>query len=154
MITRFFAFDATGAPLPGQALTWSCFYVAETGVAEVGPAFSAYGGGVYIADVPNGRTGIVDLGAGAVPRYIAMDNEVETGILELAGIHRKNSYADNMVYGDPLYPTAITSARLRVYDSKVNAEAHGATGLLFTYTITATYNAADGTNATFQMVRE
>ena len=34
----------------------------------------------------------------------------------------------------------MLTARLRIYDSKTNAQAHGATGLVATYSVTATYD--------------
>ena len=47
--------------------------------------------------------------------------------------------------------TVLTSARLRTYDSKANAQAAGATGLLATYTMTATYD-ANGLQTNFELV--
>jgi len=62
------------------------------------------------------------------------------------GLLHENSLID-MVVPDPSGSGQAISARLRIYDTKANAEAAkatspagGTTGLLETYTITATYN--------------
>lgn len=56
---------------------------------------------------------------------------------KLAGLGNGNSYIDTEVYDGSGH---LTSARRRVYDTAANATSHGGTGLLYTHTITATYD--------------
>lgn len=64
------------------------------------------------------------------------------------GLMHENSVLDTTVYSG----SRLTSGRLRLYDSKANAQAAGLTGLVATYTITATYS---GNNvATYTVVLE
>lgn len=65
------------------------------------------------------------------------------------GLMHENSVMDQTTF-DP--SNNLTSARLRLYNTKANAVAAGATGLLYTYTITASYT---GENVqTYTVVRE
>jgi len=58
-------------------------------------------------------------------------------LAKMLGLSSENTYRDTTVYdGDG----NLTSARLRAYDSAANATTHGATGLLYTWTFTATYS--------------
>ena len=61
-------------------------------------------------------------------------------IKEIGGLCNKHAYLDTTVHdGDG----NMTSGRLRIYDSAANATTHGATGLLYTLTITATYTSTN-----------
>jgi hypothetical protein len=61
-------------------------------------------------------------------------------IKEIGGLSNKNIYLDNTVFdGDG----NMTSGRLRIYDTAGNATTHGAGGLLYTLTITATYTSTN-----------
>lgn len=60
-------------------------------------------------------------------------------VQRLLGLSHENSYMDNTAYNSF---NKLTSARLRIYSSKANAQAHTNTGLIATYTITATYSGA------------
>lgn len=76
----------------------------------------------------------------AAASYTAPDNATVAAIKaatdRLLGLVHDNAVMDQQVYdGDG----RLTGARLRCYNSKANADAAGATGLLFTYLITATY---------------
>lgn len=65
------------------------------------------------------------------------------------GLMHENSVLDQTIYDGS---NNLTSGRLRTYDSKTNAQAAGVTGLVATYTITATYV---GENVqTYTVVRE
>jgi hypothetical protein len=67
----------------------------------------------------------------------------------IAGLVHDNGVLDTTVYdGDG----NMTSARLRTYNSKANAQAAGGTGLIDTFTVTATYSG--GRLATYTLVRE
>jgi len=67
------------------------------------------------------------------------------------GLLHENSVVDQVI-PDPDGSGQAISARLRVYDSKANAEAAGVTGLLQTYTIAATYTGV--LLNTYRLVRE
>lgn len=72
----------------------------------------------------------------------------KTKITRLLGLMHENAVFDQQVYdGDG----NLTSGRLRSYDSAINATAAGATGLLFTWTITAVYTA--GVLTSYKIVR-
>jgi len=58
----------------------------------------------------------------------------------LLGLADENAYVDQYVTD---VNGRMTSCRKRVYDSKANAEAHGATGLRATYAVTVTYSGDD-----------
>jgi hypothetical protein len=76
-------------------------------------------------------------------------NALKNNVLRLLGVHNDNAVIDNQSYngnGD------ATGCRIRCYDTKANALAAGLTGLLFQYTMTATYAGTNLTN--FTMVRE
>lgn len=61
---------------------------------------------------------------------------ISSNLLRALGLMHENSVLDQTVYN---VSNKITSGRLRIYDSKTDALAAGATGLLATYTISATY---------------
>ncbi len=52
------------------------------------------------------------------------------------GLMHENSYLDQTIFDGS---NNMTSGRFRIYDSKANALAAGVTGLVATYTITASY---------------
>ena len=60
----------------------------------------------------------------------------KTNILKILGLLHHNTIIDHQVYNGT---RQLLSGRVRAYDSKVNADAAGLTGLLFTWTVTATY---------------
>jgi hypothetical protein len=62
---------------------------------------------------------------------------------------------DNIVEDSQVYDANanLTSARIRCYDTKAHAQAAGATGLLYQYTVTAAYD-GNGNATLFQVVRE
>lgn len=72
------AFDAAGAPLADLAPTWAACLVASTGAAASQPAVADVGGGLYALALPEGVAGILDFGATALPRYVAVANADET----------------------------------------------------------------------------
>lgn len=65
------------------------------------------------------------------------------------GLLHENSVLDNTSH-DSL--SNMTAGRLRIYDTKANAEAAGATGLLGTYSITATF--VSGLLSSYTVVKE
>lgn len=78
---------------------------------------------------------------------IVANEEVDTFTLMVRGIGlmHENSVLDNTTYNTD---NRLTSGRMRIYDSRANALAAGATGLVATYTITATYSGLSLTNYT------
>lgn len=70
-------------------------------------------------------------------------------VARMLGLMHENSVLDNTSF-DSL--NNMTAGRIRIYDSKANAQAAGATGLLATYSITATY--VGGNLATYTVVKE
>lgn len=68
--------------------------------------------------------------------------------LEAVAMLHKNSVLDNNTYNSD---GRLLSARLRCYDSNVNAALSGSTGLLFSYSISGSYN-GNGTLGQFTMV--
>jgi hypothetical protein len=69
-------------------------------------------------------------------------------LAKLLGISGENSVRDTLIYngdGD------LESARIRIYDSAANANAQGATGLLATWNMTATYT-SPGKLSTYKVV--
>lgn len=89
------------------------------------------------ADYTATRAGYLDA---AITSRLSSTDPILSRIL---GVHGENSYTDNQVYD----AGKLTSARMRLYNSAVNAAAHGATGLLATYNITATYDGSDNLNS-------
>jgi hypothetical protein len=59
-----------------------------------------------------------------------------TQLTRALGLMHENSVVDNTVFDGS---NNLTAARMRIYNSKANAEAAGGAGLVATYTITATY---------------
>lgn len=82
---------------------------------------------------------------------VVANEEVDTYTLMVRaiGLMHENSVLDQTVYN---VDNRLTSGRMRIYDSRANALAAGATGLVATYTITATYSGLSLTNYT--VVRE
>lgn len=66
-----------------------------------------------------------------------VDTGVASQALRALGLAQENFFEDSFVYDGA---GRLTSSRMRLYDTKANAEAHGVTGLLETYTVTATYD--------------
>jgi hypothetical protein len=64
-----------------------------------------------------------------------------------------NSVVDQQTYSQYGDRWLLTGTRVRGYDTKANAQAAGATGLLFTFTVTATYD-VDGKATGMTVVRE
>ena len=60
----------------------------------------------------------------------------KTNLLRILGLLHQDAVFDNQTYDGE---GNFTGGRLRCYDSKANALSAGLTGLLFTYTITASY---------------
>lgn len=72
-----------------------------------------------------------------------------TQLTRALGLMHENSVIDQTVFDGS---NNLTAARMRTYDSKAHAQAAGATGLVATYTITATYT---GSNvSTYNVVLE
>lgn len=69
----------------------------------------------------------------------------------LQGLSHDNSVLDQQVY-DSNDPPRLLSARLRSYSTRAAAEAAGASGLVNTYIITATYDGS-GNQTTYTLVR-
>jgi hypothetical protein len=103
----------------------------------------------YTAPDNTGITNIYNRIGAPVGASISVDiASAKTAIDEALGIAYKNSVLDNQVYTNG----KMTSARLRVYNNKTNADAATAggaqaTGLLYTFTISATYDGSG--NLTF-----
>jgi hypothetical protein len=74
---------------------------------------------------------------------------MKTHIERVLGLQKENSVLDNIVYDGDGH---ATSSRLRCYDSKANALLAGSGGLLFQYTITATYSG--GILVQYEITRE
>ena len=117
------------------------------------PPVEGYFSAIYELFLDAGRTIFADYDRDAETIEVSSD---KTNILRLLGLHHENSLLDTEVYGDN---GRLTSARLRMYDSAANlvaasasSPAGGTAGLLFSWTITATY---DGLNQskTFQIAR-
>ena len=70
-------------------------------------------------------------------------NSDKTNILRLLGLNHENSVFDNQVYDAG---RRLLSGRLRAYNSKANALLAGTTGLLFEWTINATYDVQSRAN--------
>lgn len=134
--TLFPAHQATGL----YAVTWS-------------PPVEGYFSAVYELFLDAGLLIPADYERDAEVIEVSSD---KTNILRLLGLAHENSLLDMEVYGSN---SRLVSARLRMYSSAANlaaaaasSPAGGTTGLLFTWTITATY---DGMNQskTFQIAR-
>ncbi len=65
-------------------------------------------------------------------------SSLKASVARLLGLVQENTVIDSQVY-DGL--GNLTSSRIRSYDSKAHAQAAGSTGLLASYTMTATYSA-------------
>jgi len=71
-------------------------------------------------------------------------------LARLLGLNHENGVLDQQVYNSS---NRLIQARLRAYDSKVNAQAAGSTGLLFTWTVLATYDSQNRAD-TFRILKE
>lgn len=77
-------------------------------------------------------------------------NSDKTNILRILGLTHDNVAVDQHSYN---LEGNLLSARVRHYDTKANAQAAGASGLLNTWTVTATYD-ANNRLETYEVVRE
>jgi len=85
-------------------------------------------------------------------------DDLAAGILRLLGLHRENCFIDNTEFD---VFNQLISCRVRLYDSKANAEAAqdgdippaGTTGLIATYTMEAEHEGA-GKMKSFRQVRD
>ncbi len=73
----------------------------------------------------------------------------KTNLLRVLGLLHQNTVFDNQAYDSS---NNLTSGRLRVYNSKANAVTAGSTGLLFTYSVTASYT--DGRLSRYSITEE
>lgn len=64
-------------------------------------------------------------------------NSDKTNLLRMLGLNHENSVFDHQVYDGG---RRLLSGRLRAYNSQANAQAAGTTGLLFEWTVNATYD--------------
>lgn len=111
------------------------------------PAISELGGGMYYFDPSVTDPEIVFQidGGASLPsdiRYVSSSfyaREADA-LTRAVGLLHENSVMDNITY---TVGGKLTSARVRLYDSKVNALAAGVTGLLHEYGIAATYSGAN-----------
>lgn len=74
----------------------------------------------------------------------------KTNIIRLLGLERDNAVLDEIVYNTQ---GRMTSGRVRAYNSAANAQAAGATGLLFVWRISSSYNTAQQLTS-YSLVRE
>jgi len=66
------AYNSSGALLSGLSPTWSVYVTATSGAAATPPAITELGASaIYSWLASDSATGIIDLGASAVPRYVA-----------------------------------------------------------------------------------
>jgi len=65
--------------------------------------------------------------------------DTETLLNDIAGLLGKHQYIDTYVFTSG----KLSSCRIRIYDTKANAEAHEAIGLLSTFTVTVTWDDTD-----------
>lgn len=153
--------DPTGAPVTGVVDTDVLCSVLKSDGTEViqGVGVSTWfeattgalaGTGTYrvrlsasIVNVPGFLTYAVQDSAVPPNVFVGVANivenlEVDTYTLMLRGIGlmHENSVLDQTAYDGF---NNLTAGRMRTYDTKANAQAAGATGLIATYTITATY---------------
>lgn len=124
---RVYVFDAVGTPVTTLDTTNIGNGLYLTSWTPVTEGFYSYVGQFFI-DV--GRT--IDAGYERDGEQISVDNTLQ----RLVGIHHENSVLDQQSYD---VNKNLLSARLRQYDSKTNAQSAGATGLLHTWTINASY---------------
>jgi len=76
-------------------------------------------------------------------------NSIRTNITRLLGLVHDNAVVDNQTYNGT---GQLLTARIRAYNSKTNADLAGATGLLFTWFVTASYTGLNLTN--FKITRD
>ena len=75
-------------------------------------------------------------------------DSLKTNILRVLGLLHHNSAIDQQIYN---LAGNMTSSRVRAYDSSVNAEAGGVTGLLYTWSVEVEYS---GTQVTKFLITE
>jgi hypothetical protein len=125
----------------------------KTDTATINTRLGAPAGASHAADVaavssklgaPAGASVSADVAA--VAAAVAGANSL---LAIIRGLMGADSYEDNFIYDGP--SGALGSSRLRTYTSSANAAAHGATGLLKTYTMTFGYT---GSNLTSVQITE
>lgn len=77
-------------------------------------------------------------------------SSLKTNILRILGLHHENAVIDSQAYDVNGH---LSTARVRTYDSKANAQAAGVAGLLANYTVTAAYD-LQGRLINYTMVRD
>lgn len=87
---------------------------------------------IYVVSIPSPAVKFV----GSVSVVDNLEVDTFDRMTRAMGLMHENSVLDQTVFDGQ---NNLTSSRLRIYDSKANAVAAGATGLLETYTITATH---------------
>lgn len=120
-----------------------------SGANWIETTFGAFSGlGKYDLIIPGSATdtpGVLTYAvttAGAAPYLgavkIVANEEVDTYLLMIRalGLMHENCVMDQTLFDGG---NNLTNARLRLYNSKTNANLAGGTGLLATYTVTATY---------------
>lgn len=145
----FYKFRATDLGLTPTFV----FYKNAATLANITPPTNVeLAGGVYYFDPAVGDPEVVFQidGGATVPsdqRYISSSIVPrESDVLSrMVGLLHENSVMDNTSFSSG----KLTSARVRLYDSAVNANAAGSTGLLYTYNITATYVTPGGNLNTY-----
>lgn len=96
------AYDIDAAPLAGLVPTWYSYKTIATGADAAQPVIAELSGGLYKTDVPDTEAGILDFGATAYPRYVAVCQESLTWI----------TFAAYTVLGTPLTGLTPTWANL------------------------------------------
>ena len=61
--------------------------------------------------------------------------DYKADVTDILGLHGKHQYIDTYLFTSG----KLDSCRIRIYNSKTNAETHGATGLVSTFTVTVTW---------------
>lgn len=107
--------------------------------------------GVFVVYQNTGRTVVANRYDRIQETINVHDRNRLLGIIK--GLLHDNGVLDQEVYGHTFEGQKyLTSARLRTYDTKANAQAAGATGLIDTYTLTGTYS--DDEQVSWEVVRE
>lgn len=175
----FFLYDQSGAPLAGASPTW--VYLRDHLGADFNPKpqISPIPGaaGAYTFSRPQQAqkhlVGMIDAGTdNAVARYRPflqrgeqlrdavtliddlVPDDLEPLLRRMAGLMHENSVLDNTQHDGS---NNLTSGRMRIYDSKANADAammggSGTNGLVATYSISATYTG--GNLATYKVTKD
>jgi hypothetical protein len=101
--------------------------------ADWTPSIEGYFSAIYELFLDAGLTMVAEYERDAEMIEVSSD---KTNLLRLLGLAHENAVLDQQVYGSN---GRLQSARLRAYDSAANAQAAGASGLRFTWQISATY---------------